>query len=185
VTVAELLEAPCTTMGDLREHIDGLSPASRVAECLALTAAQQKRLWAMASAEPAMTGVLLPPGSPSAVFAGRNSLRLFTRFEKRFAGSGRATVGHNNHSLSWLIGPGYFMVKAGDGRGLLFDYEQVPAQSPPGWPAVARNSGTFARPVYGGLVDRVEWVSADVLVGSAYRSDEPLASYFVLARVLA
>jgi hypothetical protein len=91
-------------------------------------------------------------------------------------------VGRNRHALSWLIGPGYFKIESDDTGALRFDYEQVPAASPPGWPAVRPNNGTFSRLVYGHLLDRVAWVSADILVGAAYRSGKPLDSYFVLVR---
>jgi hypothetical protein len=39
-----------------------------------------------------------------------------------------------------------------------------------------------AKPVYGGLRDRVAWVSPDVLIGAAFREGTPLDSYFVLVR---
>ena len=48
---------------------------------------------------------------------------------------------------------------------------------------VVSNTGTFSRPVYGHLSDRVAWVAADVLIGAAYRLGRPLDSYFVLARL--
>ena len=180
--LAEMLDAPRSEVTALRSHLDGLAPAERMTECLSLGSHQQKRLWEMVAAAPAVAGELLPPGAASAVFAGRNTLRIFTRFEKLFARQGPAIVGYNRHSLSWLIGPGYFTVEPDHGSGLRFDYEQVPADSPPGWPAAAPNTGTFARPVYGELLDRVGWVSPDALIGSAFRLGKPLDSYFVLVR---
>ncbi|HEY8760854.1 MAG TPA: hypothetical protein VIP52_08085 [Candidatus Dormibacteraeota bacterium] len=180
--LAEMLDGAHGDVAGLRSHVGQLSPAERTVECLSLAAPQQKRLWEMVSAGPAVAGVLLPPGAASTVFAGRNSLRMFTRFEKRFARQGPAVVGCNRHTLSWLIGPGYFTVEPDDTGGLRFDYERVPVDSPPGWPAVAPNTGTFARPVYGQLLDRVGWVSPDVLIGSAFRSGKLLDSYFVLVR---
>ena len=67
---------------------------------------------------------------------------------------------------------------------LEFDYGHVPSQAPDGWPPVKSNDGLLARPVYANLLDRVVWVSPDVLVGAAYRGGEPLDSYFVLVRVM-
>lgn len=127
-------------------------------------------------------GQLLPAGTEEAVFAGRNSLRALTRFQKCFGKQGSATIGYNRHSLGRLIGPGYFTVLAEDGGLLRFDYDTLPAAGLPGWPPVASNQGLFAGQVYGHLSDRVAWVSTDVLVGSAYRSGKDLDSYFVLAR---
>lgn len=182
MTLAEMVDGAYTKMAAIRAHIDGLSAEERMAECLSLNPTQQKRLWQMVSGGQAVAGELLPAGAASTAFAGRNSLSIFTRFEKHFARQGPAIVGYNRHRLRWLIGPGYFTVESDDTGALRFDYEHVPAESPPGWAAVRPNNGTFSRLVYDHLLDRVEWVSADVLIGSAYRSGESLDSYFVLVR---
>lgn len=178
-----MLADPQLKIADLRAHLDALTPQARLAECVALTAALQKRLWEMTSGEPATGCTLLSDGDGSTVYAGRNSLRLFTHFEKCFTRLGPSTVGYNRHQLSWLIGPGYFTVEPDSGGQLRFDYERVPPKSPPGWPAVTTNAGAFSRPVYGHLSDRVAWVAPGVLIGSAYRLGQPLDSYFVLVRV--
>jgi len=161
-------------------HLDALDKEERVAECLALSRDQQKRLWEIGSADPAEAQHLVGEAS-TAVFAGRNTLRLFTRFEKRFARHQGALIGYNVHSLGWLTGPGYFTVMAQANR-LIFDYNRVPSDAPAGWPHVVNNDQGFAKPVYGGLLDDTVWVARDVLIGSARRADVPLDSYFVLAR---
>lgn len=183
MTLAGLLAGGSASGPGLRSHLDAVSAAQRVAECQALTPSELKQLYAIASAEAGAADLLLAPDDEVAVFAGRNSLQLFTSFEKCFARRNRATVGYNRHPLSWLTGPGYFTVESQENGGLLFDYEQVPADSPSGWPAIRPNTGLFSRPVYGHLTDRVEWVSTDVLIGAAFRSGTPLDSYFVLARL--
>lgn len=183
MTLAQMLTGADADRAGLRTHLARLSSSDRLAECLSLAALEQKRLWEVASAGPTQPGVLLPSAQASAVFAGRNSLSLFTRFEKHFARQGNSVVGYNRHALGWLIGPGYFTVESEDEGGLRFDYEKVPMDSPLGWPAVAPNTATFARPVYGQLLDTVAWVTPDVLVGSAFRSGAPLNSYFVLVRL--
>lgn len=183
MTVAGLLAGGSASGPGLRSHLDASSAAQRVAECQALSPSELKHLYAIASAEPAAAALLLAPDDEVAVFAGRNSLQLFTRFEKCFGQHNRTTVGYNRHPLSWLIGPGYFTVEPQDNGALLFDYARVPADPPPGWPASKPNAGLFSRPVYGHLTDRVLWVSADVLIGSAFRSGTPLDSYFILARL--
>ena len=182
MTAAGLLADARLDITRLRGHIDGLAPDARVAEVVSLSASLQKRLWEITSAAPALDGTLLSPGSRSTVFAGRNSLRLWTRFEKSFTRLGTSTVGYNRHPLSWLIGPGYFTVEPDQQGQLRFDYDRVPPETPPGWPAVVANAGTFSGAVYGHLSDRVAWVAADVLIGAAYRLGRPLDSYFVLAR---
>jgi hypothetical protein len=181
VTLGSLLDATGTTVGEVASHVAGLSLADSLSECLALSAAQQKRLWELASSAPAaQAGELV--ADTAATFAGRNSLRLFTRFEKWFARQDRAIVGCNRHALSPLIGPGYFTVRNDGAPMLEFDYSTVPAQAPPGWPVIKQNTGLLARPVYGDLLDKVVWISPDVLIGAAFRGGTPLDSYFVLVR---
>lgn len=172
------------SLPEIRTHLDGLDVAGRVAECGELSAARQKRLWELATAEAGEGGGdLIPAGQDTAVFAGRNSLRVFSHFQKRFARQGVDIAGYNVHPLAWLIGPGYFTVEPGPaGIPLRFDYSRVPTVAPAGWPRVSDNSSTLARPVYGGLLDEVVWVTPDVLIGSAFRGGRPLGSYFVLAR---
>jgi hypothetical protein len=184
VTLATMLDRPGVTPGEVADHLDRLTATGRVAECTAISAVQQKRLWELASAEARDGGELLGSAEgETAIFAGRNSLRMFNRFEKRFARQGTTVIGYNKHSLAWLTGPGYFTVEPRSPlEGLRFDYSRVPSDSPAGWPAVVDNSGFFARPVYGGLLDEVAWVSADVMIGSAFRAGAALNSYFVLAR---
>jgi hypothetical protein len=187
MSLASLLDQPGMSMAEIGPHLDALDSADRVAECGALSAARQKRLWELASAAPRPGGGdLIPGGQDTAVFAGRNSLGMFSHFQKRFARRGAEIAGYNVHPLAWLIGPGYFMVETGPaGMPLRFDYARVPTAAPAGWPRVSDNSSALARPVYGGLLDEVVWVASDVLVGSAFREGRALGSYFVLARAAA
>jgi hypothetical protein len=180
VTLSELLDRPASTGEDVAAHARGLAGARRLEECLSLSPARQKRLWDLARGVPPEDGLLASSGAE--VFVGRNSLRLFSHFEKWFARQDGRIVGCNRHSLSRVIGPGYFTV-TDDGPGrLAFDYGSVPAQAPQGWAPVAPNSGALARPVYGDLLDRVAWISPDVLIGAAFRAGKAMHSYFVLVR---
>jgi len=183
MTLSSLLDHPDASLVKIAAHLDGLDGANRVSECGELSAARQKRMWelAMTVAQP-VGGELIPAGQDSAVFAGRNSLGVFSHFQKRFARQGAEITGYNVHRLAWLIGPGYFMVEPGSHGTLRFDYGRVPSTAPAGWPRVSDNSSAMARPVYGGLLDEVAWVTPDVLIGSAFRGARPLGSYFVLAR---
>ncbi len=180
MTLSGLLDRPDTTGEDVAAHARGLAGAQLLEECLSLTPARQKRLWDLACGAPPEDGLLATSGPE--VFVGRNSLRLFSRFEKWFARQDGRIVGCNRHSLSRLIGPGYFTVtEDGPGR-LAFDYGSVPAQAPQGWAPVVPNSRALARPVYGDLLDRVVWISPDVLIGAAFRAGKAMDSYFVLVR---
>jgi hypothetical protein len=184
VTLASLLDDPGAGLAAVAGRAAELGAADRVAECRALSGAQQRRLWELASAQPArQAGELVPGGRETEVFAGRNSLAMFSSFEKRFARQGTVIAGYNVHPLGRLIGPGYFTVEPTPaGMPLRFDYSHIPAAAPAGWPRVKDNSSILARPVYGGLLDEVVWVTADVLIGSAFKGGRPLGSYFVLAR---
>jgi hypothetical protein len=180
MTLAELLGPGTVTRANIASHLDRLDAPARIAECVVLSREHQKRLWKIASAEPGEAEELVGVRG-TAIFAGRNSLRFFSLFEKRFARQGGTVIGYNRHRLGWVTGPGYFAVSAVP-SGLLFDYRQVPSEVPAGWPPVSPNTQGFAKPVYGGLLDDVVWVARDVLVGCARRGDVSLDSYFVLAR---
>jgi hypothetical protein len=180
VTLAQMLGPGTVTRQDIGAHLDALDHDERIAECLDISKQQQKRLWEITSADPEEPQDLVA-GNSSAVFAGRNTLPLFTRFEKRFARHQGALIGFNVHPLGWLTGPGYFTVASGP-TGLIFDYNRVPDDGPNGWPRVRHNNRGFAKPVYGGLLDDTVWVARDVLTGSARRGGVSLDSYFVLAR---
>lgn len=179
MTLVEMLGGE-STVQSLAELVGGLSEEQRRLQCLSLGPRDQRRLWQVLSEAPLIVGDLLADGA--GVFAGRNSLRLFSRFEKRFVLHEGALVGRNVHPLAPLIGPGYFTVRGSGSAWLEFDYSRVPVGSPTGWPAVKNNLSMGAKPVYGGLRDRVAWVSPDVLIGAAFREGTPLDSYFVLVR---
>jgi hypothetical protein len=187
MSLSSLLDQPGMSLAEIGVHLDALDGANRVSECGALSAARQKRLWELATAASRPGGGdLIPAGQDTEVFAGRNSLGVFSHFQKRFVRQGVEIAGYNVHPLGWLIGPGYFMVEPGPpGMPLRFNYSRVPTAAPSGWPRVSDNSSAFARPVYGGLLDEVVWVASDVLIGSAFREGRALGSYFVLARAVA
>lgn len=180
MTLAAMLAPQGVTRAAIAAHLDTLDAHTRIAECLVLSKIQQKRLWEIAAADPAEAQELAGEHG-TAIYAGRNTLPMFSRFEKRFTHDAGAVIGYNRHSLGWLTGPGYFTVSAAP-KGLLFDYSKLPGRVPDGWPRVAANTQGFARPVYGGLLDDAVWVARNVLIGSARRGDVPLDSYFVLAR---
>ncbi len=125
MTLAALLDRSGTSIGEVTGHLAARSHAEGVDECLALTPPRQRRLWELASAAD------LPPGElvadTTSAFAGRNSLRIFSRFEKWFARQGGSTFGFNRHVLRPLIGPGYFTVRNERPGKLVFDYRELPA----------------------------------------------------------
>ncbi len=124
-------------------------------------------------------------------FSGRNSLGVFSSFEKVFFrldeespvyGFNRSWVG------SAFNAPGYFRVDEGTLGGTYFDYRtefpETTLGKSFGFPSeqFRKNSS----PLFHGLFDQVRQVADGVLVGAAFRSKgtrvQPLDVYFVLAR---
>jgi hypothetical protein len=188
VTRLSLLSSPSVSQAELSRHLDGLSAEARIAQIEALGKAAQRRLWLVTEGAPAFTlDDLVPLSTPDGaevIYAGKNSLPLFSRFEKRFMRRGGSVVGYNFGSTRPLVGPGYFtaVVSPKVPSEILFDYTQVPAETPPGWPPVRPNSAGLSRVVFHNLHDFCRRVSKDVLIGSATRLGKEMDSYFVLAR---
>jgi len=70
--LAEMLDGAHGDVAGLRSHVGQLSPAERTVECLSLAAPQQKRLWEMVSAGPAVAGVIgrsTPPAADGIPYA--------------------------------------------------------------------------------------------------------------------
>jgi hypothetical protein len=189
-TLADLLRDASVTQPQLAAHLDALDTASRVQQIRALGKAAQRRLWEACANAPAFTSDQLvagvAPGTP-VIWAGKNSLPLFTIFEKRFAKIGSDIIGYNHQSISWLTGPGYFSAipSPANPREVRIDYTKEPAATtnvPGGWPKIKPNKAGLSRLVYNNLYDYLRHVSKDVVIGYATRLDKPMDSYFVLAK---
>jgi hypothetical protein len=125
-----------------------------------------------------------PPYEP-VIHYGRNSLPMFTLFEKRFyrMGDGSAVGGANFQTLSPITGPGYFVVRKDDGvPEVLIDYQHLPKDKPADFPAIRGNESGIAKLVYGSMVDAVRRVSEHVSIGAASRHGQMIGAYFVLCR---
>jgi hypothetical protein len=188
-SLQELLRARASAK-DIEHHLDSLSPAARVQEVLAITGKGVKHLYEAVADAPSVTLEEIVPantGSATVIFEGRNSLPLFSRFQKRFARLGDGTiVGYNHQTMSFLTGPGYFIVRAPDGEGdhgkeVLFDYTASPPSEPEGWPAFKANDRGFSRSVFMNLKDYVRRVARGVIVGKAYKLGVDQKAYFSLS----
>lgn len=189
-TLADLLADENVKQPELAAHLDALDSPSRVREIRALGKKAQRRLWQACADAPAfeteelVAGVA--PGQP-VIWAGKNSLPLFTIFEKRFAKVDGNVIGYNHQSISWLTGPGYFGVipSPENPREVRVDYTREPAattNTPSGWPKIKPNKSGLSRLVYYNLYDYLRRVSRDVVIGSATRLGKSMDSYFVLAK---
>jgi hypothetical protein len=83
-----------------------------------------------------------------------------------------------------FTGPGYFVVRTDEGEGeLIFDYTEMPAIRPDGWPRLVSNETVRGHFVFGGLVDVVRGVSEHVFIGRATRRGKTLDNWFALVRI--
>ena len=174
---------------DLESYLDGLSSAARLEEVLSITGRGVKRLFDAVEGGTAPTlEELVPAGTQGAlIYEGRNSLAAFSRFQKRFVRMGGLVVGYNHQTMSFVTGPGYFLVHGPSGSGehgkeLDFDYTAKPPSEPPGWPSYKPNEQglSLSRFVYGHMHDYVRRVARGVVVGKAYRRGVAEDAYFSL-----
>ena len=187
VSLAALLENEGTTARILFEHLASLSPQQRVDDMRGVPGGKMARLFTLcADSEPLVATDIVPEGATGPIIhEGKNSLPMFSLFQKRFAKQGAAIIGYNHQTWSFVTGPGYFTVVdvADKPKELLFDYTKVPEAGIDGWPKVRSNSGGFSYFVYRGMHDFCRKVGPSVLIGCALREGKPLDSYFMLTRV--
>jgi hypothetical protein len=191
--LARLRETPLQPK-EIARLLDGLPSDERVKAVRGAQREEQRRLYqAVDGFAPLRLADLVPASRPDFTTVrhfGRNTLPLFTHFEKRFcrprgadAEKPEALFGFNFQTLSFVTGPGYFVAREDPSRPeVLIDYREVPPEHPDGWPAIRPNERGLARLVYGFMVDRVRRVSEHVSIGSAARNGRDLGSWFILCR---
>lgn len=179
---------------DIAQFLDGLSSEDRVSAIRTIGAKDQHKLYdAAAGFAPVKLIELVQPDVPDLGVVrhyGKNSLPLFTEFEKRFSrppGQDSSTpdelMGFNFQTMSPITGPGYFMATEDKDRGeVLVDYRRLPDCHPPDWPEIRSNERGLGRFVYGFMVDTLRRVSEHVTIGSASRGGKDLGNWFVLCR---
>src|SRR5438132_1198100 len=109
--------------------LDGLPPAERLAAVRELTAKEQAALFEAAQgARPLTIADFVPAGTAplrEVIHEGKNSLPLFSRFQKRFCRPDAAAAelwGYNEQPMRWATGPGYFKAREIEGGQVLIDY---------------------------------------------------------------
>ena len=133
------------------------------------------------------------PAMTEVIHEGKNSLGLFTRFQKRFCRPAQATNppelwGYNEQSMRPFTGPGYFVAYRPTADGpvkgsVVIDYRRLPPDRPAGWPPIMPNSARLSRFIYNGTVDVMRRVSGHVSIGRAVRDNtKPMDAWFVLVR---
>jgi hypothetical protein len=168
---------------DIARHLDALEPHAKLAQVLAVKGKWVKALYdAALGAPPVRLDEFVPPSTTGTtlIYEGRNSLALFTRFQKRFLRTKKGViVGYNHQSMMWLTGPGHFVFQPADGKDPVpdepyIDYIAEPPEIPEGWPAYKPNDQGLSRPVYGFMHDYMRRVANEVYVGKAYRLAEDI-----------
>ena len=174
----------------IAQELDRRSHAERVLLLQGLQRDQFPQLYALVDRFAPMTLDALVPASATPLqpvrHVGRNSLPLFSSFEKRFyrLDAKAAVGGANFQSTSFATGPGYFTATpSADRSEIVIDYNQIPELAPEGWPALSDNNHGIGRLVYGGMIDTLRKVSEHVSIGAAHKQGKPPSAYFVLCRV--
>jgi hypothetical protein len=116
-----------------------------------------------------------------------NTLPMFSEGQKRFArlpeGEECPIGGYNHQTMSAFTGPGYFVLRPGDGEHegeIAVDYKKLPKHKPASWPEIRESSGIGAL-VYGGMTDYMRALSAHVSIGRAYKG-KAMDAWFTLVR---
>jgi len=179
---------------ELAGFLDALASGDRIRAVRGLGRPEQRRLYeAAAGVAPLRLVDLVPASTPDLVpvrHYGRNTLPLFTLFEKRFArprgedsAAPKRLIGFNFQTMAPVTGPGYFVAHEDPShREVLIDSREVPTQAPAGWPPIRSNDRGLGRLVYGNMVDTLRRVSEHVTIGSAARGGKDLGSWFILCR---
>ncbi len=179
---------------EVTRFLDSLSHPERVEAIRAVGRAEQRALYEAVDGYESVTLADLVPRERADLepvrHFGKNTLPLFSRFEKRFCRPGDTDAekpdvlyGFNFQAMERVTGPGYFVAHdAGPRPEVLVDYTHVPPQRPESWPEIRRNEIGLSRFVYGHMIDTLRRVSEHVTIGSAARKGKDLGSWFLLTR---
>jgi hypothetical protein len=168
--------------------LDGLNEGERLATVAGLGRWQLAALYETAADNrPLAFTDLVPaevPAMTPVIHEGKNSLGVFTRFQKRFCRprpQAPELWGYNEQDLRAITGPGYFVVHQLEGS-LVVDYRRLPPDRAEGWPPIIPNSARLGRFIYHRTLDVMRRVSDRVCVGRAYRESRPMDAWFALVR---
>jgi hypothetical protein len=174
---------------EIAAHLDSLAPYSRVEQVTAVGGNLVGRLYEAAAGNDPLTLEDFVPKreTGTVIFEGKNSLPMFTRFQKRFARVGEVVIGYNHQTMAFATGPGYFVVRPPtEGEvhpdELFFDYTMDPPRSgkPADWPTWRPNTSGLSRAVYAHMKDYCRRVANGVLVGKAYKNNVAQGAFFTL-----
>ena len=190
-TLATELKRGAADMNGLATWLDGLSKEERTAEVLGLGKSAQRTLWALCSGRDVGIEDMVPSTIPplqSVRHIGKNSLPVFSRFEKRFcriSADANLLVGYNEGPTRPYVGPGYFTTRISEetARGTtVIDYTMIRSEQADGWPKIKPNTNGLCKLVYGEMLDYLRKVSTHVTIGKAWKYGKETENYFMLLR---
>lgn len=183
-----------TSIEEIGRTLDGMTTAARREAVRALGGKEQAILYDLAAGNGCTIEDFVPPMRPpfeEVIHSGKNSLPLFTNFEKRFCRPQRTegspiAYGYNEGFTRTFVGPGYFIAREKPHESgvptVVIDYYSVPDEKPPAWPDIRPNSAGLSRFVYFQMEDWMWKVSKHVSIGRARRSGKWSNNYFALTR---
>lgn len=190
MTFADLLRQDPIDMDAVEAHLDALDDATRVTEVQAVPGGLQRKLFAAAQGRGKLDNdYFVPPDVAPRAWVrhfGRNSLPVFSLFEKRFVrpyADATHLWGFNFGPTMGLVGPGHYVLRDGPDAGEMYvDYTSLPDEAVEGAPALASNERGISRFVYGFMKDTLRRVSRHVTIGRAVRHGKDTPNYFLLCR---
>ncbi len=186
----QLLAADPIDLTAVTAHLDGLQHEERVQQVREVPGSQQRRLFeAVRGWRPLSQEYYVPSDQPNRKFVrhlGKNSLPVFSHFEKRFARPEPGSPvlwGYNHGPVMGIIGPGHFVMRDGPGAGEVHvDYYSLPGESIDGAPPLKANDSGISTLVYGNMIDVLRGVSEHVSIGRAVKHGKDTPNYFLLCR---
>jgi len=189
-TFLDLLSASALDLPAITTHLDGLDSEDRVQQVRAIPGRLHGRLFEEVRGYRSLGfGDFVPAEKENRSFVrhyGKNSLPVFTHFEKRFArpeDGAPVLWGFNHGALMGVIGPGHFVMRTGPLPGELHvDYYSIPPEQLDEAPALAPNDKGISTLVYGHMIDVLRGVSKHVTIGRAIKKGRETPNYFLLCR---
>ncbi len=191
-SIKTLLATDDVDIDAVAQTLDALDSDERVEAIRSLGKKAQVRLWNAAEGRTTALEDIVPSDVESAVeviHAGKNSLPLFTKFEKRFcrvADDDSILYGYNEGPTRKFVGPGYFVTAFDADRGEVgINYYKTPPEDavlPNDWPAIRPNEKGISNLVYAKMIDYLRQVSTHVTIGRAVRKGKTTNNYFLLCR---
>jgi hypothetical protein len=172
--------------------LNGFDSQTRIDAIRCLGKKAQVRLWNAAEGHATALSDVVPTDVEARIeiiHSGKNSLPIFTKFEKRFcrvASDDSILYGYNEGPTRKFVGPGYFVTSFDSERGEVgINYYTTPpvdAVLPEEWPALRSNERGLSRFVYAKMIDYLRKVSDHVTIGRAVRKGKTTNNYFLLCR---